>query len=278
MKRAVLFQFHQHWDVCAERLRLLRTLNPEATVFGLFGGEPRDLAAARHLFDDPNRVFEVVDRSAGWKWQNTDLCVREWFRTVGHRVSFDVLHVLQWDLLLCSPLSVAYSHIPADAIGLTGLIPLATIEDRWYWTTNEPQRTDSRRLLDWASREHGELGATLACLGPGYVLPRRFIEEFARFEMPEFGHDELRLPLFARILGCPLADTRFYPAWFDAPGERLFNANGDDIDMLAIAEQLRDPQGRRAFHPVRQTVPREIEVLIANSSASSDTATGMNRL
>ena len=45
----------------------------------------------------------------------------------------------------------------------------------------------------------------VACLGPGYCLPREFLRRYANLDVPELGHDELRLPLFGRLLGLEVA-------------------------------------------------------------------------
>ena len=71
-------------------------------------------------------------------------------------------------------------------------------------------------------------------------------------QIPELGNDELRLPLFARIFGFPLADTRFYRKWFDADEKRFFNCIGRGIDPGTILSELMKPDGRRVFHPYRK--------------------------
>jgi len=43
MKRIILFRFHTNVDICKNRLRLLKKYNPEVKIFGLFGGQERDL-------------------------------------------------------------------------------------------------------------------------------------------------------------------------------------------------------------------------------------------
>ena len=47
MKPSVLFWFYKDFDVCKERLRKLRVLNPEVTVFALYGGMAGDIPAAQ---------------------------------------------------------------------------------------------------------------------------------------------------------------------------------------------------------------------------------------
>lgn len=253
-RRAALLQFHDDFEVCRDRVETLRAFNPGLAVHGLFGG-PHDAAAEAEARLGPSldSFLALGGSPARWK-KYTDLAVREWYRQAGERLPFDMLHVIQWDLLLCDSLDALYATIPADALGLTGLTPLAAIADRWHWTRCEPARSESERFLAWGRDRFALDGVPLACLGPGYCLPREFLSRFADLEVPELGHDELRLPLLGQALGFRLADTGFYPAWFDARTEELFNANGDALDPGRILEELGRPGGRRAFHPCRQAL------------------------
>lgn len=252
MKRVAILQFHRDWDVCANRLDLLRAFNPGLETYGLFGGEAENFARAREIFDDPRRVWHFRGRDARWKWQNTDLSVLAWYRDFGRDLVFDVLHVVQWDLLLLDSLENLYAPVPPDALGLTGVTSLRAISDRWHWTLVEPHKTELVRLGELVVRRFGTEPPFEVCLGPGYCLPRAFLERYAETDVPELAHDELRLPLFARILGFRVADTEFYPRWFDVSEERFFNANGEEISEALIREELQRPAGRRAFHPFRK--------------------------
>jgi hypothetical protein len=254
-ERIALFQFHHAVDVCRDRVRLLRALNPGLRVFGIFGGDAGDFSAASELAGDAlEQLYRFEGRDGRWRWQNTDLVVRAWYAAVGRDVSFDVVHVVQWDLLMFERLDRLYAHVSADAVGLTGLTRLDAIADRWAWTVDAALRADEERLLTIAQVEFGYDGIRHACLGPGYCLPRRFLDGYAALDVPEAGHDETRLPLFAQILGHPLADTGLYPTWFDPAGHLLFNADAEEIDPAAIAAEIRRPDGRRAFHPCRKSL------------------------
>lgn len=253
MKRIALLQFHRDWDVCANRARLLRAFNPDVEIYGLFGGEDEGLAEARNaLSAEVVNVYPLRGRDSRWKCQNTDLGVREWFRDFGHGVDFDVVHVIQWDLLLFDLLSNLYNHVPDGALGLTGLTPVERIAGRWHWTLNEPHRSELANLRALVRDRFGDEEPFVACLGPGYCLPREFLRRYADLDVPELGHDELRLPLFGRLLGFRIEDTGFYPDWFDPDGERFFNANGDEIEEARIRSELARAEGRRVFHPFRK--------------------------
>ena len=96
------------------------------------------------------------------------------------------------------------------------------------------------------------------CLGPGYCLPKAFLERYAAADVPEVGNDEMRLPYFGELFGFELRDTGFYGRWFDTEIEKVFNANGDEIPDELILEALGEQDGRRAFHPYRRLLPTAI--------------------
>jgi len=235
------------------RIRNLRAFNPEVEIYGLFGGESRQWAEARHLLAGQLvDLYNLRDRESLWKWQNTDLAVREWYCDVGHRVDFDVVHVLQWDLLIFDSLENAYRDVPFRAVALSGITTVDAIASRWHWTSNEPHKTQLTQLKEFAREHFADQQPLQACLGPGYCLPREFLSRYAAANVPTLGHDELRLPLFARLLGFQTVDTGFYRRWFDEAEEMVFNANGDEIQDSVIERELGRVDGRRVFHPYRR--------------------------
>jgi Glycosyl transferase family 2 len=253
MKRIALLQFHKDWEVCRNRAQLLRAMNPGLEIHGLFGGDPEKLEEAQHfLGTELDSLYLLRHPDREWNRKNTDLAVRSWYRDFGAHRDFDVAHSVQWDLLLLAPLSVLYRDVPGESVGLTGLTTVDAIADRWHWTQNEPHRSDFVRLKELVERRFGYDMPFRACLGPGYCLPRKFLDAYAHADVPELGHDEIRLPLYAAILGFEVADTGFYPRWFDTLEERFFNAASDDIDEQLIRSELARPRGRRAFHPFRR--------------------------
>ncbi len=258
MKRIILFQFHKEWAVCRNRLQLLRNFNPGLHIYGLFGGEENDYDIVCAQFSCwCEDIYLLRGKSPRWKWQNTDLAVRSWFKDVGCSLSFDVVNVVQWDLLMFDSMEVLYRNIPPRALGLTGLTKVDQIADRWHWTLTEPPKSERLKLIEWAQTHYSYRGDSLTCLGPGYCLPREFLGHYSAFDVPELCHDELRLPLFARILGFDLCDTGFYPKWYDEEEEKFFNANGGDLDTKVIKDELARSGGRKVFHPYRGVFPLE---------------------
>jgi hypothetical protein len=256
-RRIVLFRFDRNPAVCRERITQLRRLNPGVAVAGLYGGAGGRRGAAFRL---GSRAVLGLDswvrsrREGRWNWQHGDLAVAAWYREVGHRQNFDVLHLVEWDLLLAAPLEQLYGHVPADAVGLTSCTPLSEIGPGWDWVARPELRAQTDALFAAVRDRWGYSGEPRAALGVGPCLPRSFLAEYAALDVPELGHDELRLPLFADLLGYRVVDTGFRTAWHSAVDDSFFNATGRLIDPAVIRGELVRPEGRRAFHPVHARV------------------------
>jgi hypothetical protein len=241
--------------VCRSRVALLRKLNPGVPVCGIFGGERGYRQAGFRL---GSRSFLRLDsfyrsrRSGPWNWKNGDLALAEWYRDVGCRMDFEVAHDVQWDLLLLDSLERLYARVPDGAVGLTALTPISAIEHDWVWLQRPDDRRQWELLLSYAREGWGYNGVPHACWGTAPCFPRSFLEQYAAINPPELCHDELRLPLFAQILGFPIADTGFRRQWHDPDEDRFFNLHGREIERSAIIAELAKLDGRRAFHPVRK--------------------------
>lgn len=259
MRRIALIHCHRDPFVIANRLRLMRAVG-DTEVHLLYGGRervfPAFLAAVRRLSGIPVQAHCLRGRSPIWKWAHTDLAVLDWYREAGRDVPFGSVAVLQWDIVMYEPLAAAYRNVPRDGVGLTGLIPLAEREQVWPWLRHhEPYRSEWRELQDTLRDRYGDTGEHQLCIGPGYVLPREFLDAYAATDIPDLCHDEIRLPAFARALGFATHDTGFMRSWDDADEQRIFNADRDSISPDAVSRELGDPRGRRIFHPVRGVTP-----------------------
>lgn len=257
MKRAILFRFHKNHLVCKNHLQLLRNFNPNTLIYGLYGGDSDHLPKMKkYLRKNLKHFFSITHYDNDWKWKNSDLAVRFWFKKYGHKMQFDLLHVVEWDLIIFDKLSTVYQHIPQLSLGLTGLRPLKGVEHRWLWTAKHPWRSKWLRFKRTLSKQHNFPDPINVCLGPGPVFPRSFLEAFARYPRPsQLVHDEIRLPIYAQMLGYDLTDTKFYMRWFDDIEKRQFNCVNREIDDKVIENELLKPNGRRVFHPYRKAVP-----------------------
>lgn len=252
MKRIILFRYHNNLEACLKQLQFIRMLNPDTPVYGLYGGEETNFEEWDNTlknFLDGNYCIRGKDQF--WKWINSDLAYRMWYRDYGHTLDFDNLVVLEWDLAFFESIDDLYKHIPGDALGLTGLTPLSRIEKTWFWSSDPVQRANWLQLLDYVKQHYQYTGVPYACVGGGASLPRRFLEKYADTEIPEIGNDELRMPLMGQVLGFRLADTGFLKKWFSRFESVYFNADNYEISPRTITKQLKKKKGRRAFHPVR---------------------------
>jgi hypothetical protein len=252
--RIILFRFHKNAAVCINRLELLQKLNPEIEIFGLYGGPKEKLNYFKKTLDSYlKNIYYVKGKSANWKWQNSDLAVRQWYKNYGKKLSFDTLYIIEWDLLMLAPISEVYKHIPKNAIGLTSLVLLKKIQKHWDpWMTDEPYKSQWPKLLRFAKDKYGYNKKSYASLGGGACLPRKFLQKYAAIDVPELCHDELRLPLFAQIFGINMLDTKLYRRSGKEGPEVFFNAEDDEIKQSIIKRELAKPSGRRVFHPIRK--------------------------
>jgi hypothetical protein len=259
--RLVVFRFDHDPLVCRSRVRLLRRLNPGVPIVGLYGGEAGLRRIAHRLGSRPILTldsFFASPRAGRWNWQHGDLALAAWYRAVGRLLPFDVVHLVEWDMLLLAPLDELYRHVPPDAVGLTAHTRLADVADNWEWMQRPGRRAGSERLLEHARREWQFAAEPHACIAGGPSIPRAFLAQYAELDVADVGHDELRLPLFAEILGFPVVDTGLRRSWEAAEEDRFFNATGQEIAEATILSELDRPDGRRAFHPVRRIL-RSVE-------------------
>jgi hypothetical protein len=255
-RRIVVFRFDRDPLVCRSRIALLRQFNPGVCIHGMYGGPHGYRRAAFRLAGRQvlgvDSLWTSSPGSARWNWLHGDLALAAWYRDVGHALAFDVAHVIEWDLLLLDGLARVFASVPDEAVGLTALTPLSRVEGHWEWIDDPVHRREWEALLDEARREWAYNATPFACWGPGPCLPKMFLERFAAVDLPEHGHDELRLPLVAQALGFPLADTGLRRDWLDSAEDRFFNVGSGEITLANIRAEWSRPSGRRAFHPVRR--------------------------
>ena len=254
----MLFRFDRHPAVCRDRVSLLRSLNPGVPVLGLYGGAG---GRRRRLFElSHNHLLQLDDFYAvrhepRWSWKNGDLALKEWFRDVGSQLDFDVLHLIEWDLLLLDSLAATYASVPPTAVGLTALTPLAEVGDAWTWVRHPEQRDELDELRAWAARRWQQTAPLDACIGVGPCFPRGFLADYVAADPPELCHDELRWPLLAKAMGYSTVGTGLRRAWHDPAEDLVFGSTGVPVTATTISAELAKPDGRRAFHPVHIRTP-----------------------
>lgn len=242
--------------VCRDRLLQLKNYNPGIKIFGLYGGQESEFPKYQKYL---NVYFEhnycIENKSNYWKWKNSDLCIRLWYKNIGKNVKFDMLHVIEWDLLLFESLDNIYKKIPKNSIGLTGLILLKNINIDWSWVSKEPYKSQWLKLLKYAKNQFKYNKQPYASLGPGPCLPKSFLNRFISVHVPDLCNDELRFPLFGQIFGFKLIKTGFYKRWSDSNILKFFNCYKDEISLTHIKNELKRKRGRKSFHPYRKRFP-----------------------
>jgi len=252
-RRIILFRFHDQFDACRERLRLLRHFNPDVPIYGLYGGPPEDWDDARRSVEDAVvhlHTWSAVDPY--WKWLHTDLAVKEWFRAYGHAIPFDLLYEYDYDMLVCAPLHEVYPPLPANGLAFTAVRRTESMANRSQWIAHPEYRPSYLAFCDHLAGRYGVDSIEHIILGPGPLLTRRFLTAFCQLEDCDLVLNEISYPAFAQALGFTLVDNRFY----NEESERLFHCWGGSIDWKDIESELRSGL-RRAFHPVKDRVTLE---------------------
>ena len=226
-ERLILFRYHGAFDICASRLELLRKFNPGKQICGLYGGPQEGLEEARSLPLDS--FYSIPMDDPWWKWANGDLCVRWWFRDVGHQLSFDFAHMIEWDMLLLRPIDELFAHV-RDGVALSvirrsgnfdleGLIWTAAMRGAW--------ELDALRAL-LRERYQQEVDTHWAGFC-GAVLSRNFLERYSEEVVPSYCNDEIRVSAFAQAYGMKVHDT---PTRVDLLQHEPRNRSGRDRGRL----------------------------------------------
>ena len=109
MNRIILFRYHKELLICRNRLAQLKKLNPTVKIFGLYGGEEINFPKYKKALEPfLEHNYCLKDETADWLWKNGDLGMRLWYKTVGNKINFEMLHFIEWDLLLVNSLDKIY--------------------------------------------------------------------------------------------------------------------------------------------------------------------------
>jgi hypothetical protein len=267
MRLAALFWFYADFDVCENRLRLLRLFNPGLPIYGLYGGSAEDVEEARRrlgpLLDD----FYAYGGTepAAWKWRHGDRVIAAWARERGRLLTWDTVVVVQWDLLVLRPLTALFARLQPGQALFSGDRPAAEVRGWWGWLKGEDpeKRVEAEGFERWLRDACGYEDDLWCCLFILAALPREYLERYAALEQPEHGFLEYKMPTLARVWSTPvLRDPNFDPWWAADPStraapraERVLNAVGQDVSTSTVLEQLARADGRRLFHPYREVFP-----------------------
>jgi hypothetical protein len=259
---AILFWYYKSLDVCLDRVRLLRRLNPGTPILGLFGGNSADFldyeSTLADLLDD-NWAYNG-GKDAEWKWRHGDRMICEWFVARGATFEWDTLVVMQWDMLALGPVSKLFSTLRSDELYLPGLRPLEEIASRFWWTRPGTEVYDDYLAFKaWLVQHYANPITLQACQFFAAALPRSFLRRYADIPNPELGFLEYKIPAYAMLFGNTARDLPHLPvSWFgnSPPGKRntLTTAQVDILPATIASERLA-PRGARLFHPVTTRFP-----------------------
>ena len=261
----ILFRFHRDFEVCHERIRLLRHLNPRLAIHAIYGGPKKNAGAARRLLGESvESIWDYRDAPERWKWLHPDLAIKEWYLRHGHRINFSRIFDHEWDLLCLASMEDLYPRsMDASTLAFSGLELWTDIEGFWGWTSQPSCVPAVQRYMKHMKERYGMTRQKHASLGPAPSYPREFIERFAAEPHPRKIFDpiisEITLPGFAQALGFNFADTRFHPGWSKIGpflrARRVFNCEDISIQPKILFKELQNQNGRRIFHPVKYHVP-----------------------
>jgi hypothetical protein len=234
MNRIILFRFHKNPNICSSRISTLDKLNPDCKIIGI--GD--DINGLSKMFESGmDDFYSLEDYDSRWCWLNGDLAMLDWFKEEGHKYDFDMLHLIEWDLLITEPLDTVYKDI--NEIGLTGKISIEKAKEfGWNWALSD----EYNYLRQKIGRKNDP---AFACLFPGCCFSRKFIEDISEMNIPELCNDEARIGILAGKYD--VDDTGFFD-WNDSENP-LFNCKNINPTRKQIINS-----DRSVFHPVRKNV------------------------
>lgn len=266
MKIAILFWFYKEPDICANRLEILRRYNPDAKIFGLFGGAPEQAALFQARLEPHLDDFFVFDlaRDSHWKWYHGDRMIAHWYAVRGSRLDWDTIFLAQWDMLVFDRLDRQFPDLRKGQMLLSGLRPVAEVEPWWWYIRpDSPERAEYEKFLSVVRRHHDYTGEPLCCEFIVVCLPREFLARYIDIPEPEVGFLEYKIPIYAQIFGTSFCTEHVHqPWWGDDPStrdagllQRGLNSETCDVPLRVIEAHRAWPWGRRIFHPVFSEYP-----------------------
>jgi len=259
---ALLFWFYKDPGVCVNHLQILRRLNPAIPVYGLYGGPGNDAGAFRGCCD---LLHDCYTTSAPpdplWRWRNGDLLLREWYQERGRFLPFDLLAIVQWDLLLLAPIDTWFAGMRDNDVFFSSARPVDALAS-WFWTSDPKEKPSYEEFRRYLSADCHYYGSPWCCEFVMACLPRLYFELWLKIGRPAVGYIEYKLPTYAKMFGfdfhrCIDLDT----FWFNPADHKAYNwrvaltARKEPVHLLrVIAHKLSGAKGR-AFHPYVDKYP-----------------------
>lgn len=254
---AILFWYHNLPEVCLQRLRDLRCLNPNTLIFGLYGGEPErfgDYAALDEALTD--NWCSRADGDADRKRRNSDQLIIEWFDSRGCELDWDSLAIIHWDVVSFAPFNKIFAPLRVDDVYFPGLRPISEVASFWWCVKPNTAEGDSFQAFERWRYEQGFIGKPWACQLVKAVLPRRLRSSYATSLGSTPGFLEYKLPTHAKAFGFRSVEYAHLRVDWDTRPERVnrvaLSARKAPISSRDMMAEVLSRSGARLFHPVHR--------------------------
>lgn len=256
MKRVILLRFHKGVDIVQNRIDLIRHFNPDIPIYGLFGGESKEFRKFESQLSGLEAVTLLNIKDRETKWRFSDLCILQWYEDFGKDLDFDVVHTIEYDLVILDKLESVYQYDRGEKhIYITNLTDLDRVipESNWFQNPNFPVE-ECKEFVDYVKKEYG-IKKLYNSKAPGATLTKKYLEGYLKLNLPMTGFDEIRLPAVAQILGIGMKDTGFVKDWFDETSLdfQLFNTDNVEVKKDDLLKAYKNGY-KKAFHPVYEKI------------------------
>ena len=245
----ILFRFHKNFRVCRQNLQLLRRLNPGVPIHGLYGGVGGVKSVPASVARLLDTLYALPFEDPQYNWQHGDICIRWWFKELGHTHHFTHLAVVEWDFVYLRPIMEIFSGFrpKANYVAISGSYR-TMLKEQWPWIMGRMEPVFRRLVTELTKTKPFSLEKLQFGIYGGVVLCRTFLERFAAEPVRSLCNDEVRLTLYSKLYGIPLVDSGL----LNDP-RHGFHRDGKPVHNAEIAEVLR--RGGAGLHPVRSILP-----------------------
>lgn len=246
---AILYLYYSEFEVCKDRLNILRILNPGVPIYGLFAGDfisYPEMMEMETYFDDhwcfPKRIMKEYIYSFWKKW-NPDYLTAAWYLDRGKDLNWDFLFCHPWDLLMLEPVE-KYTSLPSQDDVL--IYPTPSKLRPLQANANLPIETDDFDYVFFHQFMEGIIGEEFEMMASEAFFAtwsRKSLETLAPFLQQVPGKMQYRLPTL-------LEATGFQCAYLPRFSPELMNNYKTEISADVILSEFLRNQPKKLFHPV----------------------------
>ncbi|MBD3280457.1 hypothetical protein GF389_02950 [Candidatus Dojkabacteria bacterium] len=255
----MLLRFHKNLQLVQNRIDVIKYFNPGISIYGLFGGNKDEYPIFRKKLKQVEHILFWDESDTDVKWRFSDLSILFWYENYGKSLNFDILHTIEYDLVLLDSFQNLYEYNPQDKhIYVTALVELEKIKPISNWFNNPEFPTKQCREIVRIFKEKYGLEKLYSCMAPGTTITREFLDNYRKIELPTIGFDEIRIPNIAQALNIPVESPGFVRDWFDriTIDFRLFNTNNHVVNIDDLYKYYKLGY-QKAFHHVYDEIDIE---------------------